>query len=176
MECEIEECDISSPIGKMFIRACSTGLHHVAQYDETSVGDLFQPDVNRPVELLSGTKNKIDQSVIKETIQWLQSYFDKLILKKASLVLTDLPSICSNSIPSSFRYESCVVLAKNVRFGELISYGKLAKLIGKPKASRAVGIAVSNNPIQILVPCHRVIKSDGTLGNYAKGRKNDVKK
>ena len=43
-------------------------------------------------------------------------------------------------------------------------------------ASRAVGSAVSNNPIQIIVPCHRVIKSDGAIGNYAKGKRNNVKR
>ena len=43
-------------------------------------------------------------------------------------------------------------------------------------ASRAVGTAMSNNPISIIVPCHRVIKSDGQLGNYAKGCRNNVKK
>ena len=43
-------------------------------------------------------------------------------------------------------------------------------------AVRAVGSAMSNNPIGIIIPCHRVIKSNGQFGNYAKGEKNDVKK
>ena len=43
-------------------------------------------------------------------------------------------------------------------------------------AARAVGTAMSNNPIQIIVPCHRVIKSDGSFGNYAKGCRKGVKK
>jgi O-6-methylguanine DNA methyltransferase len=53
--------------------------------------------------------------------------------------------------------------------GTVISYGALAKKVGKPKASRAVGAAVGRNPISILIPCHRVIASNGTLCGYGGG-------
>jgi len=51
--------------------------------------------------------------------------------------------------------------------GEVWSYGKLAKYIRHPKAVRAVGTAVGANPFAPLVPCHRVIRSDGTIGMYS---------
>lgn len=51
--------------------------------------------------------------------------------------------------------------------GQTVSYGKLAELIGAHGAARAVGTAMSTNPIPIVVPCHRVVKSDGSLGNYS---------
>ena len=47
-----------------------------------------------------------------------------------------------------------------------VSYGGLAEMAGYPRAARAVGSAMANNPIPIVMPCHRVIRSDGSLGNY----------
>lgn len=60
-------------------------------------------------------------------------------------------------------------LLLQIPFGETISYGALAKKIGKPVASRAVGSANGRNPISIIVPCHRVIASNGKLTGYAGG-------
>ena len=55
--------------------------------------------------------------------------------------------------------------------GEVRPYGWIAREIGRPKAVRAVGTALAKNPIPILIPCHRVIRSDGQIGNYALGGK-----
>lgn len=55
--------------------------------------------------------------------------------------------------------------------GETLSYGALAKRIGEPKAVRAVGLANGANPIAVIVPCHRVIGSDGSLTGYGGGLK-----
>lgn len=54
--------------------------------------------------------------------------------------------------------------------GSLTTYGRLAKLIGQSKAARAVGTAVGANPVSFIVPCHRVIRETGALGNYGGGR------
>ena len=56
-----------------------------------------------------------------------------------------------------------------IPFGETRSYGELARTIGRPSASRAVGMANSKNPISIIVPCHRVIAANGELTGYAGG-------
>jgi methylated-DNA-[protein]-cysteine S-methyltransferase len=56
-----------------------------------------------------------------------------------------------------------------IPYGETWSYGQLAKQIGNPSASRAVGLANGRNPISILVPCHRVIGADGSLTGYGGG-------
>ena len=50
--------------------------------------------------------------------------------------------------------------------GETVSYGELAERAGYPRAARAVGNAMAGNPIPVVVPCHRVIRSDGSMGNY----------
>lgn len=57
----------------------------------------------------------------------------------------------------------------DIPYGEVLSYKELAERIGKPKAYRAVGTAVSKNNISIIVPCHRIIKSNGEIGNYGGG-------
>jgi len=53
--------------------------------------------------------------------------------------------------------------------GEVRSYGQIAQAIGRPRAARAVGGAVGRNPVAMLVPCHRVVAGDGTLGGYGGG-------
>ncbi|CAN5816502.1 hypothetical protein BH11MYX2_BH11MYX2_03350 [soil metagenome] len=58
---------------------------------------------------------------------------------------------------------------ETIPFGETWSYGELAKRIGNPTASRAVGAANGQNPLWIIVPCHRVIGADGSLTGYAGG-------
>ena len=60
-----------------------------------------------------------------------------------------------------------VLLAvRDIPWGETASYGEVARRIGAPRAARAVGGAVGRNPVSLLVPCHRVIAADGTLGGY----------
>jgi methylated-DNA-[protein]-cysteine S-methyltransferase len=58
---------------------------------------------------------------------------------------------------------------QEIPYGATISYGELARRVGNPKASRAVGSANGKNPLPIVVPCHRVIASDGTLGGFGGG-------
>ncbi|WP_165874403.1 methylated-DNA--[protein]-cysteine S-methyltransferase [Rubrobacter taiwanensis] len=65
-----------------------------------------------------------------------------------------------------FRRDILLTLYKT-RFGEVVSYGELAYRAGHPRAARAAGNAVATNPVPLIIPCHRVIRSDGTPGSYA---------
>ncbi|HET9733214.1 MAG TPA: methylated-DNA--[protein]-cysteine S-methyltransferase [Acidimicrobiales bacterium] len=58
---------------------------------------------------------------------------------------------------------------RGIPYGETISYGELARRVGNPSASRAVGLANGRNPVAIIVPCHRVIGADGSLTGYGGG-------
>ena len=58
---------------------------------------------------------------------------------------------------------------RKVRRGQVISYGALARAVDRPKAPRAVGVALSRNPCPLVVPCHRVVNSSGFVGHFAKG-------
>ena len=59
--------------------------------------------------------------------------------------------------------------ASRIRFGEVDSYAALARRVGHPRAARAVGNALGANPVPVIVPCHRIIRGDGTWGHYAFG-------
>jgi len=61
-----------------------------------------------------------------------------------------------------------------IPYGQTFSYKQIANLIGNPKAVRAVGTACGNNPFLIIIPCHRIVKSDGSLGGFAYG--SEIKK
>jgi methylated-DNA-[protein]-cysteine S-methyltransferase len=58
---------------------------------------------------------------------------------------------------------------QEIPYGETISYGELARWVGNPNASRAVGTANGHNPVAVIVPCHRVIAADGGIGGYGGG-------
>lgn len=60
-------------------------------------------------------------------------------------------------------------LHREVPFGETVTYGELAAMAGRPNAARAVGSAMANNPVAIVVPCHRVLASGGAIGGYGGG-------
>ena len=71
---------------------------------------------------------------------------------------------------TEFQIESWNALGR-IPYGTTISYGQQARNIGNPKACRAVGSANGKNPIPIIVPCHRVVAADGSLGGYSLGLK-----
>ena len=71
---------------------------------------------------------------------------------------------------TKFEQQILGVLQK-VPKGKIVSYGDLAKAVGRPGSSRAVGNALHKNPCAPVVPCHRVVKSDGALGGFASGPK-----
>lgn len=65
--------------------------------------------------------------------------------------------------------ESVWAALLEIPYGDTASYGEIARRVGRPKASRAVGLANGRNPVSIVVPCHRVIGSNGTLTGYGGG-------
>ena len=67
-----------------------------------------------------------------------------------------------------FRRDALKALAR-VPYGETVTYSELARRAGRPRAQRAAGSACGSNPIPIVVPCHRIVRSDGALGNYLGG-------
>jgi methylated-DNA-[protein]-cysteine S-methyltransferase len=90
----------------------------------------------------------------------LRAYFDG--------ELTGLDSIPVDAHGTPFQQAVWKAL-RQLRAGETTSYGALALAIGRPGASRAVGLANGSNPVAIVVPCHRVIGADGTLTGYGGG-------
>ena len=73
------------------------------------------------------------------------------------------------TLSHGFRRTVLEHLNTDISYGSTASYAALAQLAGSPKAVRAVGTACANNPIPVVVPCHRVIRSDGAVGAYRGG-------
>jgi len=65
---------------------------------------------------------------------------------------------------------------RKIKYGRIISYGDLARRVKNPRASRAIGAVMAANPLPLIIPCHRVIKSDGSLGRFSAAGGIDTKK
>lgn len=111
----------------------------------------------RKIDLLDSNINK--NTITNEVKKQLESYFNKRLKK------FDLPL---NPRGSDFNKKVWNELI-NIPFGEVRNYKQIAKNIDNPNAYRAVGNANNKNPILIIIPCHRIIKSDGSIGGYRLG-------
>jgi methylated-DNA-[protein]-cysteine S-methyltransferase len=100
-----------------------------------------------------------DAEPLRETIRQLRAYF------AGELEAFDLKlAPAGTAFQLSVWNQLC-----EIPFGQTISYGELARRLGNPKACRAVGLANRSNPIPIVIPCHRVIGSNGKLTGYGGG-------
>ena len=137
-----------SPVGPLLLMSDGTsltGLHT----DNDKHRPALQPDWIRDDAA----------TPFAEAIAQLRAYFD------GALTAFDVPlAPQGTSFQMTVWRELC-----NIPFGETISYAELARRIGRPTASRAVGHSNARNPISIIVPCHRVIGADKSLTGYAGG-------
>jgi len=108
---------------------------------------------------------KPDEAPFVEVVRQLQAYFDGE-RKEFDLLLAPEGTDFQLDVWRSLRV---------IPYGETISYGQLAERIGNPRAVRAVGLANACNPIPIIIPCHRVIGSDGSLTGFGGGLSNKKK-
>ncbi len=136
---------IVTPIGKLTLIASPKGLQQVI---------FGAKKIHDPSGVSAKTMSNLDQ-----TEKQLHEYFAGK-RKKFSLKL-DLSG-------TEFQQSVWFALSK-IAYGATISYAQQAKLVGKPKAFRAVGSANGKNPVPIVLPCHRVIASNGELGGFSGG-------
>jgi len=85
-----------------------------------------------------------------------------------------LLSILKNKGLSNFQIK-VLTIAAAIPKGETRTYKWVAKLSGRPKACRAVGNALNKNPFPVIIPCHRVIRSNGAIGGYKLGTKKKIR-
>jgi methylated-DNA-[protein]-cysteine S-methyltransferase len=138
---------MSSPVGKLTLVASSKGLVAI--------------DVRNNAKRVVTAKDASAQGILIETKQQLEQYFAG---KRATF------DVALDLVGTEFQLQAWRALCR-IPFGKTISYGQQAKNIKNPKAFRAVGSANGKNPIPIIVPCHRVVASDGSLGGYSLGLK-----
>ena len=138
-------------------------------YHTTPIGQLLLAGDGEALGLLGFPGGKMarvhesawlsDAAPFQEVIQQLEAYFS------GELTHFDLPLA-----PQGTEFQRLVWDAlTRIPYGETWSYCELARHIGKPKASRAVGAANGLNPIPVIIPCHRVIGSDGKLTGFGGG-------
>jgi methylated-DNA-[protein]-cysteine S-methyltransferase len=162
LEQEAEQADlvdvayttIDSPLGRLLLAATPKGLVRVVYASEDhdrvleSLAEKLSPRILRAPKRLEVVAREIDEYFAKHR----QSFDVALDLSLShgfrQLVQTHLPEI---------------------GYGQTRSYREVAELVGNPKAVRAVGTACATNPLPIVVPCHRVLRTDGTLGGYIGG-------
>jgi len=137
---------IESPLGPLLLAADDAGLRHIVFAKE-----------KRAMRTDSAWRE--DRGPLKETIRQLTAYF------AGTLETFDLP-LAPEGTPFQLGVWKHLC---DIPYGETISYGELARRIGNPNASRAVGLANGANPIPIVIPCHRVIGSNGKLTGYGGG-------
>ena len=136
---------VKSPIGDIIIESDGESITRLGRIGDTDYGDEWvEVDEHAP---------------IKEAAQQLDAYW------AGELFDFDLPLA-----PAGTPFQKKVWCAlQEIPYGKTVSYGEIAREIGAPTASRAVGAANGRNPIAIVVPCHRVIGSTGKLTGYAGG-------
>ena len=103
---------------------------------------------------------QFDKSFCKILQQQITAYFEGDYIKFSR----DIPLILDGF--SSFG-TSILKTCREIEIGQTITYGKLAKKAGRPNASRAVGSTLAKNPLPLIIPCHRIIRSDGKMGGFS---------
>lgn len=148
---------IASPIGTIWAAATRAGL---LQVNFPRAKEAFVVSIKRRVD----AQIVHDPNRFEALRELLGAYFD------GERVAFDLPFDLKGT-----RFQKAVWRAiHRIPYGRLSSYGRLAAEVGRPKAARAVGNAVGANPLAIVIPCHRVIRSNGSLGGF--GGKPDLKR
>ncbi len=144
-----------SPIGPLLVATTEAGLVRLAFHREDGDEVLQQlatrvgPRVLEAPARLDPVRRELDEYFAGQ-----RDHFDVAVDWRLS---------------AGFRRTVLERLLPDVGYGHTVSYLELATLVGNPKASRAVGTAMATNPIPIVVPCHRVLRTGGQLGGYGGG-------
>jgi methylated-DNA-[protein]-cysteine S-methyltransferase len=162
LEQEAEQADlidvayttVDSPLGKLLLAATLKGLVRVAYASE---------DHDRVLETL-GQKLSLRILRAPKRLDVVAREIDEYFAKRRQVFDVNLDL----SLSHGFRQLVQTHLPE-IGYGQTRSYRQVAELVGNPKAVRAVGTACATNPLPVVVPCHRVLRTDGTLGGYIGG-------
>lgn len=145
---------VDSPVGPLLLAATTVGLVRVAfdveGHDEalTRLADVVSPRILKAPGRLDTVARQLDE------------YFTKR--RTAFEVPVDL------RLAAGFR-RSVIEHLRDIGYGRRESYASVAAAVGNPRAVRAVGSACAHNPLPVVIPCHRVVRSDGSPGQYLGG-------
>lgn len=151
---EVAYRTIDSPVGSLLLAATSAGLVRVA-FARQDFDEVLQSLATRLGPRVLRAPRRLD-----EVARQLEEYFT------GARTAFDLP--LDHALSHGFRGRVHAYLPQ-ISYGHTQSYGQVAAHLGNPGAVRAVGTACATNPLPLVVPCHRVLRSDGSLGGYAGG-------
>ncbi len=151
---------IPSPVGKLLVAESDRGL--------ATIHFLSMDGAERTLETL---RKKFELIENEASTRRVGAEIDRLFKGDFSVLAhrVDL------SVVESDFQRRALTLLRTVPPGAVITYQGLAAAVGHPNSQRAIGTTMATNPVPIFVPCHRVIKSDGTIGNYGGGVENKLK-
>ena len=145
---------IDSPIGPLFIAASDQGVCEIG-FGATESESLFQHHLEE-----RGFRPVPDWTAVAGVARQLREYFG------GERNRFEVPLDFSGVSPFT---RSVLTATAQVPFGQLSTYRDIAQQVGRPSATRAVGNALGRNPIPVIVPCHRIVRSDASLGGYTGG-------
>ncbi len=141
----------STPVGPLWIAVTDQGLAAVSFGGDEAT---FRQEVGRRTRLRTVRSAAQTATARRQLGEYLNG-------RRTSFTLdVDLRHV------TSFQ-RSVLQAARAVPRGQVVTYGQIGQRIGRPRAARAIGQALGSNPIPIVVPCHRVLASDGSLGGYS---------
>ena len=147
-----------TPLGQIVIAQSCKGLCWLGFMVSQDAGAYKGDGFTRMTEYFPNSELVRDDAQTQELMGEIMQAWDQDTLNDVALDLRGTDFQCSV-------WKALL----NIPKGQVISYGDVANDIGKPKASRAVGSAVGENPVSLIVPCHRVVQATGGLGNYGWG-------
>lgn len=145
---------VDSPVGELLLAATSAGLVRVA-YANEDFEEVLVELARRISPRVLGAPGRLDAAAGQ-----LEEYFSGH--RRDFALPVDL------TLASGFRRVVLTYLP-TIGYGRTASYGHVAAAVDHPRAVRAVGTACANNPLPIVLPCHRIVRSDGRLGEYLGG-------
>ncbi|CAL9316227.1 methylated-DNA--[protein]-cysteine S-methyltransferase [Streptomyces sp. SudanB182_2057] len=150
---------VGTDIGPLMLAATRNGLVNVVFHASDAVRDRA---LQRLAARLGGRLvEDAGSPLLAEAIRQLRAYF------AGERHGFDLP--LDWSLSSGFNRQVLRELATGVPYGSVVGYGDLAGRVGQPGGAQAVGTAMGSNPLPVVVPCHRVVESDGGIGGFGGG-------
>jgi O-6-methylguanine DNA methyltransferase len=142
---------VGSPVGDVYVAWNGRGVSAIGAADRDAFESWFGHDIGRSLYRAEALPERLGRAIDR-----------RLAGERRARVPIDL----RRASP----FERAVLMkTAEIPFGEVRPYGWVAAEIGRPKAVRAVGTALAHNPVPLVVPCHRVVRTDGTIGQYSLG-------
>ena len=144
-----------TPLGDVVVTLGPRGVEHIS-FSDAGATDTAEVGSQRRIGRTPSGLGRVVARELDEFFAGTRTAFD---------VAVDL----SGSELSDLQRLTLEIVRAEVPYGETATYGEVAEMIGRPGAARAVGTAMARNPVQLLIPCHRVVAANG-IGGYGGGR------